>query len=94
MRCKGMNRRTARGSATVAHHHRVGDDSPVSRISELAFLRGEPKAILEWIDLGGVRTPICVDLERAKLSGDPGRQGRHTYSGITVDPRADDLGPT
>lgn len=87
----GMNRRRARVGLTVAHKHCFGEAPPVDIVSELAVLRGQPKAILEWIDLGGVRTPICVDLEPGKLTDL--RCGRYAYEAITVDPRADDLSP-
>lgn len=60
-------------------------------VSELTYVRGEPKAILGWIDMGNVRTPICVDLDPAKLT--VASNGPCIYGDTTVDPRADDLGP-
>ena len=75
---------------TVLHKHRVGDAAPVDRVSELAFLRGQPKAILEWIDIGGVRTPICADLDPARLElPEPHCPRRFSYGGTTFDPRID-----
>ena len=86
-----MDRRTVRVGLTVLHKHRVGEAAPVDRVSELAFLRGEPKAILDWIDVGGMRTPICVNLDRAKLTRtDTPRQ--FAYTGTTTDPRSDRRG--
>lgn len=60
-------------------------------MSELSYFGGTPKAILDWIDIGGVRAPIYVDLDPTKL-GVPSN-GNCAYAGTTVDPRADDLGP-
>jgi hypothetical protein len=40
----------------------------VRRVSELVIIEGQPKALLGWIDFGGVRTPIYLcDLDLAKL---------------------------
>ena len=98
-----VNRTNRRISLMVEHRHRAGGRAPTAVLSELAFLRGGPKAILGWIDLGGVRTPICVDLDPAKLtaSGDALHPGHYKYSGTTVDPgglddpgsAADEAGP-
>lgn len=86
-------RKKIRAGLRVIHRHRTGDRSFL-RVSELAFVRGEPKAILEWIDLGGVPTPlyICVldprNLKRSKA--DP-----HTYyyRAETTDPRYEPVVP-
>ena len=87
-----MDRRTARVGLTVAHEHRAGNNAPVRMVSELAFLRGAPKAILEWIDIGGQRTPICVDLDPDKLVASGGKvRGRFCYGETTVDPRTVDV---
>lgn len=72
----------------MLHKHRVGDAAPVDRASELAYLRGGPKAILDWIDVGGMRTPICVDLDPAKLVRTDGPR-RFAYTDTTTDPRGD-----
>jgi hypothetical protein len=79
-------RRTARVRHKVVHRHQTG---PVAfkRVSELVVLYGQPKAILRWIDIAGVRTPICVDLDPQRLRGT--RAGASTtfyYDGTTVDP--------
>jgi hypothetical protein len=81
------------GSLRVIHHHRAGERRFL-RVSELAFVGGQAKAILEWIDLGGVSTPlyICVlDAKKLKrLKADP-----HTYyyRAETVDPRYEPIEP-
>lgn len=40
----------------VIHKHRVGDKA-LRSISELVIIEGQPKALLGWINFGGVRTP-------------------------------------
>ena len=75
----------------MIHHHRNGDET-LRRVSELVFLRGEPKAVLEWIDLAGARTPIYADMDRNKLRMTRGIRTLYTYEGTTDDPRRVDLG--
>jgi hypothetical protein len=80
------SRRLERVPQKVLHRHRIGSHE-FRRVSELVFIRSQPKAILRWIDIAGVRTPIYADLDRAKLR----RLGTaHTttfrYDGTTVDP--------
>jgi hypothetical protein len=41
----------------VKHLHRV-DVTVVECVSELVYVKGNPVALLEWIDLGGVRIPL------------------------------------
>lgn len=90
------NRSTVRFGLKVIHRHRSGD-LEVRRVSELVFIRGRPKAILGWIDVGGVRTPIYLcDLDPAKLrKAVAGKAVRTTYyyDAVTVDPRFEALGP-
>ena len=57
------------------------------RVSELVFLHGEAKAILEWIDSAGVRTPIYIEMDRSKLRMMRGIRTLYYYDGITDDPR-------
>jgi hypothetical protein len=80
-------RRKARTGLKVVHRHRVGT-TILRRVSELVFVEGRPIALLEWINLGGVRTPLYVcELDSSKL-----RQTDKTtyyYEGVTVDPRFD-----
>jgi hypothetical protein len=94
------NRRKVRLGLRVIHRHRVGR-LEFRRVSELVFVRGRPKAILGWIDVGGVRTPIFMcDLDPAKLrKAAPGNSARdhakdtYYYDSVTVDPRYEELGP-
>ena len=84
------SRRLARVPQKVTHRHRVG--SRVSRrVSELVFIRGRPKAILRWIDIAGVRTPIYAELDPARLHRPEGPRGAPArYEGITTEP-ADEI---
>ena len=68
----------------------MGDES-LRRVSELVFVHGEAKAILEWIDSGGLRTPIYIDMDRSKLRMTRGIRTLYYYDGTTVDPRLMDL---
>ena len=73
----------------MVHQHRAGA-LVFRRVSEFVVVRGEPKAILRWIDIAGVRTPIYLALDPAKLRRI--RAGTRTlmhYDGITVDPAHD-----
>ena len=81
------NRRTIRRvGLRVIHRHRVGERT-MRRVSELVFLHGEAKAILDWIDSAGVRTPIYIDMDRAKLRMTRGIRTLYYYDGTTDDPR-------
>jgi hypothetical protein len=87
------NRRTIRRvGLRVIHRHRIGHES-LRRVSELVFVHGEAKAILEWIDSAGVRTPIYIDIDRAKLRMIRGIRTLYYYDGSTEDPRFVDLTP-
>lgn len=73
----------------VIHRHRVGSFE-FRRVSELAFIRGVPKAILGWIDVGGMRTPIYLcDLDPGKLRQSHNARDTWYYDDTTVDPRYD-----
>ena len=73
----------------VIHRHRIGDRKPTVRVSELVFVDGKPRAVVDWIDLGGMRTPLYfVDLDAARLRRPAGGPRDTYYSGeVTVDPR-------
>jgi len=90
------NRRKVRLGLRVIHRHRVGR-LEFRRVSELVYVRGRPKAILGWIDVGGVRTPIFMcDLDPAKLrkaGGGNDEKSTYYYDSVTVDPRYEELGP-
>ena len=71
----------------VIHRHRVGNFE-FRRVSELAFIRGTPKAILGWIDVGGVRTPVYLcDLDPGKLHQARNAGNTWYYDDTTIDPR-------
>jgi hypothetical protein len=79
-------RRLARVPRKVVHRHRIGS-LIFKRVSELVFVRGEPKAVLRWIDIAGVRTPIYLELDPAKLRHiRAGAASTFIYDGTTVDP--------
>jgi hypothetical protein len=87
-------RRKVRVGLRVIHRHRVGQFE-FRRVSELVYVNGQPKAVLGWIDVGGMRTPIYIcDLDPSKLRTAAGADS-HTfyYDETTVDPRYEDLGP-
>ena len=84
-------RRKVRIGLKVIHRHRVGNRVS-RRVSELVFIDGRPKALLAWIDLGGIRTPLYIyELDRSKLRR-PGRdRNTYYYDATTVDPRFEEL---
>jgi hypothetical protein len=85
-------RRAARVPQKVVHRHRIGS-LVFKRVSEFVLVRGEPKAILKWIDIAGLRTPIYIDLDPSKLRRiGAGSSIRLYYDGTTLDP-GDDLTP-
>ena len=90
------NRRKVRLGLRVIHRHRVGR-LEFRRVSELVFVRGRPKAILGWIDVGGMRSPIFMcDLDPGRLrKAGAGNSAKNTYyyDSVTVDPRYEELGP-
>lgn len=84
-------RRKVRMGLKVIHRHRVGN-RVVRRVSELVFVDGRPKALLGWIDLGGIRTPLYIcELDRAKLRSPKNARNTYYYDATTVDPRFEDL---
>ena len=87
------NRRAIRRvGLRVIHHHKIGEGT-ARRVSELVFVRGEAKAILEWIDSAGVRTPIYIEMDRRNLRMMRGIRTLYYYDGTTEDPRFFELGP-
>jgi hypothetical protein len=82
-----------KGGLKVIHRHRVGDRRFL-RVSELAFVKGVPKAILEWIDLGGVPAPLYLcDLDPKKLVRSTAERHTYYYRGETTDPRYEPVVP-
>jgi hypothetical protein len=87
------DRRKIRSGLRVLHRHRVGSYE-FRRVSELVYVRGAPKAILGWIDVGGVRTPIYIcDLDPKKLRKAAAAPNTFYYDAVTIDPRYEDLRP-
>ena len=79
-------RRTVRVGQKVIHRHRIGRHV-FRRVSEFVMVRGQPKAILRWIDIAGIRTPIYLDLDASKLRRlRVGPAGMYHDDGVTVDP--------
>jgi hypothetical protein len=82
-----QNRRKIRTGKKVIHRHREGSKI-FRRVSELVFVSGRPKAVLGWIDTGGVRTPIYIcELDPAKLRKAAATENTYYYDEVTVDPR-------
>jgi hypothetical protein len=80
-------RRRVRSGLKVVHQHRVGS-TVFRRESELVFVRGRPRAVPGWINLGGVRTPLYVcELDPAKLQVSSSAKNTYYYDDVTVDPR-------
>jgi hypothetical protein len=81
------NRSKVRLGLKVIHRHRVGG-ATFRRVSELVFIRGRPRAVLGWIDAGGVRTPIYIaELDPGKLRKAAAIRNTYYYDEVTVDPR-------
>jgi hypothetical protein len=79
-------RRRARAKLKVIHRHRSEGHDQGQRESELVFTHGGAVAILEWIDMGGVRTPVfTIPLDRKKLHRESERT--YSYDDVTEDPR-------
>ena len=88
-----QNRSKGRLGLKVIHRHRAGP-STFRRVSELVFVRGRPKAVLGWIDTGGVRTPIYIcELDPAKLRKAAAHKNTYYYDEVTVDPRYESAAP-
>ena len=87
------NRSKGRLGLKVIHRHRAGA-STFRRVSELVFVRGRPKAVLGWIDAGGVRTPIYIsELDPTKLRKAAALKNTYYYDEVTVDPRYEPSSP-
>ena len=81
------NRSKGRLDLKVIHRHRAGN-SAFRRVSELVFVRGRPRAVLGWIDAGGVLTPIySCELDPAKLRKAAALKNTYYYDEETIDPR-------
>ena len=78
-----------RFSSRVIHRHRIGSHG-FRRVSDLIFVKGVPYAVLEWINLSGIRTPIYLPLDAAKLRSKIRPKNTYYYDGTTIDPRFED----
>jgi hypothetical protein len=74
----------------VIHRHRIGRQR-FRRVSELVFIAKQPKAVLEWINMAGDRSPLYVDLDARRLHKLHGARHTYTYEGETRDPRFEGL---
>ena len=84
---KTERRQHARSGLRVVHRHRVGT-AVSERVSELVHIDDRPVALLDWVDLGGIRTPLYVcDLDPDKLRPDANSRKVFHYDGMTTDPR-------
>ena len=80
-------RQGTRSDLRVVHRHQIGT-AVSERVSELVYVDGRPVALLDWINLGGIRTPLYVcDLDPAKLRRDRKSRKVFHYDDITTDPR-------
>jgi hypothetical protein len=72
----------------VIHKHRMGGRR-FRRVSELVFVpNSRPRAVLEWVDLGGVRSPLYItELDPEKLRRAKRQRNTYYYDGETIDPR-------
>ena len=86
------NRKRIRAGSQVVHRHRIGRRT-FRRVSELVFVQGEPKLVLGWINLAGLRTPIYLPLDPAKLRRARALKQAYYYDDLTVDPRFEDMRP-
>jgi hypothetical protein len=79
-------RHEARPGLKVVHRHWIGG-AVVQRTSELLYIGRRPVALLDWINLGGIRTPLYkCQLDERKLHPTKDRGVFH-YEGLTSDPR-------
>ena len=70
----------------VLHEHRIGGRVD-RKVSELIFVNNEPRIILGWVDLGGVRAPIYVQNVDPSRLRPVGVKHFYRYDGITSDPQ-------
>ncbi len=80
------NRRAGRYRLKVIHEHAAAGRTE-RRVSELIFVGGEPRIILGWVDLGGVRAPVYVPRVDARRLHALGVKDFYRYDGVTRDPQ-------
>jgi len=84
----GERRSIPRTQLKVIHMHRMGRRR-FRRVSELVFVPNvRPRAVLEWVNLGGVRSPLYIaELDPEKLRRAKRLRNTYYYDGETIDPR-------
>ena len=84
----GERRSNPRTQLKVIHMHRMGRRR-FRRVSELVFVPNvRPRAVLEWVNLGGVRSPLYIaELDPEKLRRAKRLRNTYYYDGETIDPR-------
>ena len=90
-------RHSGKGSAPAGATKHKGRAPPPGRIdrrfrvSELLYVKGRPVALLDWVNVGGLRTPFLVcELDPSKLHPRADPPGLFDYAGVTTDPRFSD----
>lgn len=76
----------------VIHRHRLGRQT-FRRVSELVFIGHEPRAVLEWVNMAGDRSPVYIPLDPRKLRRAHGVRHTWFYEAETSDPRFEELPP-
>jgi hypothetical protein len=74
----------------VIHRHRIGRQR-FRRVSELVFAGGQPKAVLDWVNMAGDRSPLYIDLDPRRLRRLGGARQTYAYDAETSDPRFEEL---
>ena len=84
----GDRRSIPRTQLKVIHRHRIGGRR-FRRVSELVFVpNSRPRAVLEWVDLGSMRSPLYIaELDPTKLRRAKRLRNTYYYDGETIDPR-------
>ena len=80
------NRRASRYRLKVLHEHR-SSGRVKRKVSELVFVNDEPRIILGWVNLGGVRAPIYLQGLDPALLRPLGVKHFYRYDGVTSDPQ-------
>jgi len=74
----------------VIHRHRIGRQR-FRRVSELVFVGGVPRVVLEWVNMAGDRSPVYIPLDPRRLRRLHGARRTWVYDAETRDPRFDEL---
>jgi len=80
------NRRASRYRLKVLHEHR-SSGRVRRKVSELVFVNDEPRIILGWVNLGGVRAPVYLQRLDPSLLRPLGVKQFYRYDGVTSDPQ-------